>query len=153
MFFADRGDDRVLRKMNGKRYPQPALLFKACGTHLWVRALDRHARPKAETRMCMAPFWNCYDNGVVCTGSMKIPREKTVAAIDVWENSFFESEFTHAAGVRKHSRFPGGLLAMWRFFEGRKEFPRKYLVKLPQTLAEFVNDHDHSYRNQIQPGN
>jgi hypothetical protein len=69
------------------------------------------------------------------------------------ENSFFESEFTHASGVREHARFPGGLLAMWRFLEGRKEFPRKYLVKLPQTLAEFVNDHDHSYRNQIQPGN
>jgi hypothetical protein len=26
-------------------------------------------------------------------------------------------------------------------------------VKLPQTLAELVNDHDHSYRNQIQPRN
>jgi PRTRC genetic system protein B len=34
MFFTDRGNDRVLKSMNGKLYPHPALLFKACGTHL-----------------------------------------------------------------------------------------------------------------------
>jgi PRTRC genetic system protein B len=150
MFFADRGDDRGLRKMNGKRYPQPPLVFKACGSHLWVRALDRNARPKVDSRMCMAPFWNCYDNGVVCTGSMKIPREKTVAAIDVWENSFFESEFTHASGVRKHTRFPGGLLALWQLLEEKPQFPTKYLVKLPETLSEFVRNDDHSYRHENQ---
>jgi PRTRC genetic system protein B len=153
MFFSDRGEDPLLTKMNGKRYPQPPLLFKAYGTNLWIRALDKSERPKAETRMCMAPYWNCYDNGVVCTGSMKIPREKSVMAIEAWEQSFFQSEFTNASCTRKHTRFPGGLLAMWQFLEGKKEFPSKYLVKLPQTLAEFVNDHDHSYRNQIQPRN
>jgi hypothetical protein len=41
MFFSDRGEDPLLKKMNGKRYPQPALLFKACGTNLWIRALDQ----------------------------------------------------------------------------------------------------------------
>lgn len=153
MFFSDRSEDPLLKKMNGKRYPHPPLLFKVCGPNLWIRALEKSERPKAETRMCMAPYWNCYDNGVVCTGSMKIPREKSVTAIEMWEQSFFHSEFTHESGTRKHTRFPGGLLAMWQFLEGKKEFPSKYLVKLPQTLAELVNDHDHSYRNQIQPRN
>jgi hypothetical protein len=41
MFFSDRGEDPLLTKMNGKRYPQPPLLFKACGTNLWIRALDK----------------------------------------------------------------------------------------------------------------
>ena len=150
MFFTDRGDDRALEKLNGKRYPQPPLLFKAFGSHLSVRALDRNRRPNADSRMCMAPFWNCYDNGVVCTGSMKIPQEKSVAAIDVWEKSFFESEFTHASGVRKHTRFPGGLLAMWQTLGGKREFPTKYLVKLPETLFEFVRNDDHNYRNENQ---
>lgn len=153
MYFSDRGEEPLLKKINGKRYPHPPLLFKVCGTKLWIRALEKSERPKAETRMCMAPYWNCYDNGVVCTGSMKIPREKSVTAIEMWEQSFFQSEFTHASGTRKHTRFPGGLLAMWQFLVGKKEFPSKYLVKLPQTLAELVNDHDHSYRNQIQPRN
>jgi hypothetical protein len=84
---------------------------------------------------------------------MKIPREKSVAGIKIWEHSFFQSEFTHASGTRKHTRFPEGLLAMWQFLHGKKEFPSKYLVKLPQTLAEFVNGHDHNYRNQVQARN
>lgn len=151
MFFSDRGEDPLLKKLNGRRYPHPPLLFKASGSHLWIRALERSERPKAGTRMCMAPYWNCYDNGVVCTGSMKIPHEKSVGAIETWEQSFFQSEFTHASGTRKHTRFPGGLLALWQFLEGKKEFPSKHLVKLEQTLAKFVNDHDHSYGNQIQP--
>ena len=151
MFFSDRGGDELLKKMTGKRYPHPSLLFKACGSHLSVRALERAERPKPDTRMCMAPYWNCYDNGVVCTGTMKIPQEKSVAAIQAWESSFFSSEFTHASGIRRHTRFPGGLIAMWQALEGAHTFPGKYLVRLPQTLSDFVNDHDHSYRNQHGP--
>ena len=128
-------------------YPHPPLLFKACGSHLWIRALAKDERPTAETKLCMAPYWNCYDNGVCCTGSMKIPQEKSVAAIDLWEESFFQSEFTHASGVRKHVHFRGGFLAMWQSLAGQKAFPAKYLVKLPQTLAEFVRNDDHTYRN------
>jgi PRTRC genetic system protein B len=147
MFFSDHGSAPDLRSMNGKLYPHPALLFKACGSHLWVRALAKDERPTAETKLRMAPYWNCYDNGVCCTGSMKIPQDKSVAAIDLWEESFFHSEFTHASGVCKHVRFRRGFLAMWQSLAGQKAFPAKYLVKLPQTLAEFVRDDDHSYRN------
>ena len=67
------------------------------------------------------------------------------------ERSFFQSEFTHASGVRKHTRFPGGLLAMGQFLAGKEDFPSKYLVKLQQRLSEFVNDNDHTYRNEVQP--
>jgi len=147
MFFSDSGADARLKTMNGELYPHPPLLLKACGSHLWVRALRKDERPQAETRMCMAPYWNCYDNGVCCTGSMKIPREKSVTAIDLWEESFFQSEFTHAAGVRKQVRFRGGFLAMWQSLAGQKAFPEKYLVGLAETLAEFVRNDDHSYRN------
>src|SRR5271163_1499850 len=62
MFFSDCGNDRVLKNMNGKPYPHPPLLFKACGTHLWVRALGKDERPKAESKLCMAPYWNCYED-------------------------------------------------------------------------------------------
>ena len=151
LFFSDRGDDPALKQINGKRYPQPPLVFKICGTHLWIRALAESGRPNAETKMCMAPYWNCYDNGVVCTGSMQIPREKSVSGIESWERSFFQSEFTHASGTRKHTRFPGGLLAMWQFLEGKDNFPSQHLVKLRQTFSEFVSDNDHTYRNEVEP--
>jgi hypothetical protein len=32
MFFSDRGADPALKNMNGKLYPHPPLLFKACGS-------------------------------------------------------------------------------------------------------------------------
>jgi PRTRC genetic system protein B len=150
MFFSDRGDDASLKKMNGRAYPQPPLVFKASGSHLSVRALLENRRPTSDSPMHMAPYWNCYDNGVVCTGTMTIPREKSVGSIEAWEKSFFQSEFTHAGGVRKHTRYSGGLLAMWQALESKKKFPVRYLVGLKQSLAEFVNDKDQSYRNAIQ---
>ncbi len=152
MFFSDRGGDAALQRMNAKRYPHPPLVFKASGSHLWIRALPRNERPGANTKMHMAPYWNCYENGTVCTGSMNIPREKSVAAIDSWEQSFFSSEFTHAAGVRKHTHHPDGVLAMWESVQGKSKFPSRYLVEKKQTLGEFVTSHDHSYRNDQQPG-
>jgi PRTRC genetic system protein B len=150
MFFSERGGDAALRQMNGKEYPQPPLVFKASGSHLWVRALTENRRPKSDAALCMAPYWNCYDNGVVCPGTMTIPREKSITSIDCWEKSFFQSEFTHAGGVRKHTKYPGGLLAMWQGLAGKRRFPKGYLVELTQSLAEFVNDNDQSYRNANQ---
>lgn len=152
MFFSDRTGDPAAKDLNGKVYPHPPVLFKATGSHLWVRALVENERPSAETRLCIAPYWNCYDNGVVCTGSMRIPREKTVAAIDLWEESFFNSEFTHAAGIGMHTQHRRGLVAMWKSLASQKRFPSRYLVPAKQTLAEFVKDHDHSYRNETRTG-
>src|SRR5260221_613618 len=139
MFFSDRSDDAVLKKMNGKRYPHPPLLFKTSGTHLAVRALLENRRPKSDSKLYMAPYWNCYQNGVVCTGTMKMPREKSVAATETWEESFFQSEFTHGAGVRNHVRYPGGFLTMWKFLEGKKNFRSRYLVSAKQPLLDFMS--------------
>jgi PRTRC genetic system protein B len=147
MFFSDRGGDAGLKKLNGRKYPHPPLLFKASGPHLWIRALAAHERPKAESPLYIAPYWNCYDNGVVCTGSMRIPREKSIAAIDGWERAFFQSEFTHAAGAVKHINYPDGLLGLWQHVMGKDHFPVRYLVKAKQNLAEFISDNVHQYRN------
>lgn len=147
MFFSDSGGDEPLRELNAKRYPHPPLVFKSCGTHLWVRALAKNKRPTTRTKLHAAPYWNCHDDGNVCTGSMKIPREKSVEAIDSWERSFFQSEFTHALGGRPQTEFPGGLLAMWKALAGRKRFPSRYLVEARQTLGAFVTDHDDNSRN------
>jgi PRTRC genetic system protein B len=148
MFFSDRGGDNALEDLNAKNYPHPALVFKACGTHLWVRALAENKRPIAQTRVHVAPYCNCHDDGSVCTGSMKIPREKSVESISSWERSFFQSEFTHAIGSRKQAEFPGGLLAMWKALAGRKRFPCRYLVKANQTLGAFVTSNDDHPRNR-----
>ena len=152
LFFSDRGGDPLLKQLNGKSYPQPALVFKASGSRLWVRALAEDERPSAETRLYRAPYWNCYDDGSVCTGSMKIPRQKSVTTIAAWEQGFFQSEFTHAAGVARSTLHPGGLLALWRSVQGEKRFPIRSLAKAKQTLLEFVSDDQHQNRNRQEAG-
>lgn len=148
MFFSNKGSDNALRELNAKRYPHPPLVFKACGTHLWVRALTDNRRPTGRTRLHVAPYWNCYDDGNVCTGNMRIPREKSVGAVDSWEQSFFQSEFTHAVGIGKRTAFAGGLLGMWKSLRGKKRFPSRYLVEASQTMAAFVTNHDEHSRNR-----
>jgi PRTRC genetic system protein B len=152
LFFSDRGGDPILKQLNGKSYPQPALVFKAFGSHLWVRALAGNERPNAETQLYRAPYWNCYDDGSVCTGSMKIPRQKSVTAIAAWEQAFFQSEFTHAAGVARSTFHPGGMLALWRSVQGEKRFLIRSLAKARQTLLEFVSDDHQQNRNRQQAG-
>ena len=88
MFFSDRGGDDILKGLNGKRYPHPPLLFKVNGSNLWIRALGANLRPTGKSPLYLAPYWNCYDNGSVCTGTMKIPREKSMTMAQVthsWE--------------------------------------------------------------------
>jgi PRTRC genetic system protein B len=148
MFFSDSGGESALQKLNAKCYPHPALVFKACGSRLWVRALSENKRPSAKTELCVAPYWNSYDDGSVCTGSMKIPLEKSVSAIDSWEESFFRSEFTHAIGKGKRTEFRGGLPAMWTALCGKKRFPSRHLVETRQTLGSFVANHDKHSRNR-----
>ena len=152
MFFSDRGGDKTLQQLNAKRYPHPPLVFRASGNHLWIRCLRRNERPKADTKMYMAPYWNCYDNGSVCTGSMRLPQHKSVAATVEWETSFFNSAFSHAAGVTKHTTYRGGVLAMWNVLRGKRRFPTQYLFPIDQTFEQFVACDDTSYRNHRQAG-
>lgn len=150
MFFNQRDGDTALAELNGKKYPHPSLIFKANGSHLWVRALASNHRPTARTTLYMAPYWNCYENGSVCTGSMKIPGVKSVERIESWETSFFRSEFTHAGGAGKRTRYPGGLLAMWRILRNKGQFPSSHLVRVKETLAEFVSRHESQLQNQMR---
>ena len=56
-------------------------------------------RPRPETTLMVAPYWNCdRHGGRVCQGSMRVPGSLCLAARQGWENAFFQSEFTHAAG-------------------------------------------------------
>jgi PRTRC genetic system protein B len=151
MYFSDRGGDAILKELNGKRYPHPPLIFKVKGSNLWIRALRANQRPTGKSPLYLAPYWNCYDNGSVCTGTMKIPREKSVTAMEDWEASFFRSEFTHAAGAGKRTTYPAGLLAMWQTLQGKRRVPVEYLVKAKQTLGEFVSNHESQTQNENRP--
>lgn len=137
MFFGDGSAEG--KKLNGKMYPHPALVFLIHGRELFVRALAEGRRPTGTTRLKNAPYWNTDAHGQVCLGSMRVPEEKSADSLSGWENAYFASEFTHPSGVVRLTTHPGGFLALWSSLAGRKNsFPVKFLADSKETLQEFV---------------
>ena len=124
--------------LNGKVFSQPALGWKVTQGDLKIRALCDNKRPKAETMLAVAPFWNLSDDGRVCQGTMRCPESASVASIEAWEQGFYESAFTHA-NVGRLTRHEGGHDALWSRLAGkRRPFPTDALIRLPQTLGHFI---------------
>lgn len=138
MFFA--GHDQDASRLNGKRFPQPPLVWKVNGRDLWVRALPDNRRPVAGTKLTIAPYWNVDgETGWTCQGSMRSPEEAGVVAIVSWERAFFQSEFTHQTGARRLTTHPNGFLGLWSSLAGRRRlFPVEHLTRAKETLQEFV---------------
>jgi len=136
MFFGDGNDEA--KKLNGKMFPHPALVFMIHGRELFVRALAEDCRPTSDARLRNAPYWNTDSAGRVCLGSMRVPEEASVGSLSHWENAYFASEFTHPSGAVRLTTHAGGFLGLWSSLAGKKrKFPVKSLADTEQTLQEF----------------
>ncbi len=137
MFFADGNAET--KKLNGRMYPHPALVFMIVGNELFVRALGEDRRPTANTRLKSAPYWNTDSNGRVCVGSMRVPEEVSASSVSGWQDAFFASEFTHPGGGVHLTTHPRGFLGLWSSLADRdRHFPVKFLSDVKETLLEFV---------------
>jgi PRTRC genetic system protein B len=136
MFFG--GTDEEARKLNGLVFPHPALIFRVMGKELSVRAIATTSRPGPETPLKTAPYWNTDARGLVCAGSMRVPESSDITSISGWLDSYFQSEFTHAAGAVRLTSHREGFIGLWRGLVGRKRFPVQYLTEAGETLQEFV---------------
>ena len=136
MFFG--GTDQEARKINGYVFPHPALIFKVMGKDLFVRAMAITSRPGPVTPLKTAPYWNTDSRGLVCAGSMRVPEYSDIASMPAWQDAYFQSEFTHAAGAIRLTSHPGGFIGLWRSLAGKKRYPVQYLTDAGETLQEFV---------------
>jgi PRTRC genetic system protein B len=136
MFFG--GGNTETAKLNGKVYPHPPLVFMVHERELFVRALRENSRPKAETRLSNAPYWNTDAYGRVCLGSMRVPDEVGAKTIAAWEAGYFASEFTHPSGAVRLTTHPRGFLGLWPGLAGRQHFPVRFLADSRQTLQGFI---------------
>ena len=136
MFFENA--EGKARQLNGKVFPQPPLVWRVAQGDLKIRALCDNERPNAETTLAVAPFWNLAEDGRVCLGTMLSPESASASSIVGWEQGFYESAFTHA-NVGRVTRHQGGHDALWAELAGkRRPFPADALIRLPQTLAAFI---------------
>src|SRR5437016_2672086 len=77
--------------------------------------------------------------GWTCQGSMRSPDDIGVNTISLWEQAFYQSEFTHHTGTRRLTSHPHGFFGLWNsLVGGRRTFPVKYLAPAKETLQEFV---------------
>ncbi len=101
MYFTPDRDDAVA-VFDGKRIPQPPLLFVARQRQLSVYALGEDKRPTLETPLYAAPYWNIYGNQhhSVCLGTMVLPNSVEPEETGAWTDAFFASNFTHLSGTK-----------------------------------------------------
>jgi PRTRC genetic system protein B len=132
MFFSEQCDGKML---NGKLFPHPPLLFVVAEDHLHVWALADNQRPTPDAPLFMAPYWNTYEDGRVCHGSMTVPRRVEIGSLAQWSGAFFASQFTHSNLGLSLCRHPEGFLGLWQSLAGKKRFPVQYLLP-KRTLRE-----------------
>lgn len=108
LHFDSRGP---LGKRNGSA-PHPGLVFALTRQSWMVVAVKGQQRPESSTPTFHAPYMNVWDSGVVCAGSVRLPKGTAAERIAGTTDAFFRSFFTHP-NHGKAVRGRGGLDAFW----------------------------------------
>lgn len=129
--------------LSGKVFPHPPLAFMLqSGGHapsLSVFALRRRGRPRSDTLLYRAPFFNVSDTGSVCLGTMQQPQISGVAAAEAWTESFFASAFTHGTGRRLLRGQPGYVQTLEGLaHDEAARFPTARLVPTGKRLEDLI---------------
>lgn len=117
----------------------PAMVWKATGRTLSVFALKEPGRPKMDTVLYQAPFFNVYQNGSVCLGTISVKADllqNLEDFIETWEMYFFNSYFSHAnfTGLAKSN-----IVELWKaHMESGKKFPVTELIKTNYTISAIL---------------
>jgi len=118
----------------------PALLWKASKDNLYIYALADNTTVSEHTALYNAPFFNLYEDGKVCMGTVKIniPSDCLLEEfIALWQNYFFNSFFSHTLGGR--SSVKGNIIQLWQSLIGkRKSFPAEVLLQKKLTVKQIL---------------
>jgi PRTRC genetic system protein B len=118
-----------LKIPNGKA-KIPALIWKATKDSMNVYAVKGKAKPTEKTSLFHAPFFNLYDTGNVCMGTVNIQIDRYTSLEDFmskWEAYFFNSYFSHTIGSHHKSE---DLVALWQsLIDTGQDFPQEQLIK------------------------
>lgn len=93
-----------LDAMDGKQVLLPTLVFFASGRHLRVFAVKTQERPRLDCELFLLPFFNVSHQGDVCMPTPANPRI-TEDNIQSWEDTFFDSPFSHAGTANPTEKY------------------------------------------------
>ncbi|WP_062052963.1 PRTRC system protein B [Aquimarina longa] len=118
----------------------PTLLWKATKTELSVFALKGTKRPTLKTKLFYAPFFNVYESGTICMGTVDIQSSKAQSLeefIYLWENYFFNSYFSHL--LDNYNPISDNLVNVWNdLMNTEKPFPKDVLKPNNKTLQNII---------------
>lgn len=123
---------------NGKAQVPPMLWF-ANKNSLSVFALANDRRPTEKTLLHYAPFFNIYEKGNVCMGTVSIDIKKSASVeefIQAWEHYFFSSYFSHSLCENVTRK---NIVTLWKdLINTDKPFPKEVLKKNNRTLKNLL---------------
>ena len=124
---------------NGKAQV-PAMLWFADKEHLSVFALKNDKRPTEKTLLYYAPFFNVYEDGKVCMGTVDVNIKNSASVeefVKAWEDYFFNSYFSHL--MNNHNPINGNCINLWKkSMETGENFPSEVLKKNNKTLKNLL---------------
>ncbi|MGF6643149.1 PRTRC system protein B [Paraburkholderia sp. GAS82] len=117
----------------------PPLVFVVERKEWSVYALRDNVRPGPGTKLCNAPYYNVWKDGLICTGNVTLPDRIDMASVEGFEDAFFRSRFTHPNNDRLiHRR--GGAVRLWLDLLDGAEFPLDRLIDAKKTLADAIGN-------------
>ena len=123
---------------NGK-VQVPPMLWLANKNSLSVFALTNDRRPTENTPLHYAPFFNIYEKGNVCMGTVSIDIKNSASIeefIQAWEHCFFNSYFSHSLceNVKRKN-----IVTLWKdLINTDTPFPKEVLKKNNKTLKHLL---------------
>lgn len=118
----------------------PAMLWSATERNLTVFALANNNRPTENTRLFYAPFFNVYENGNVCMGTVDVNIQNSNSLEEFtkkWEEYFFNSYFSHL--MNEHNPINENCVNLWKsLINKEKQFPKETLRTANRTLKNLL---------------
>jgi PRTRC genetic system protein B len=119
----------------------PPMVWQADKNSLRVFALLNNRRPTEKTLLYYAPFFNIYEDGRVCMGSVSIDIKNSASVKEftrAWEDYFFNSYFSHLMG--ENSPVEGNCVTLWKdLVTSDRTFPTALLKSSNKTLKNLLS--------------
>lgn len=124
---------------NGKA-SVPAMVWLANRDSLYVFAVASDRRPREGTKLYYAPFFNVYNNGSVCLGTVDVKIKQSAYLEEftaAWESYFFNSYFSYL--VDEYNPIKGNCVSLWKdLVKTGSPFPKEVLKANKRTLKNLL---------------